>query len=96
MKSICFTALFFNAKPKEIEGVQYILSKRGTTHVLFEGNTYTPNEKDFDGQGSRTWKCSMYYKLKCRARISTRRNGLKEYIKPSMHKHNHEKLFPNN
>lgn len=32
----------------------------------YQGNTYTPNEKMFDGQGSRAWKCSMYYKLKCR------------------------------
>lgn len=81
-------------KQQEIEGVQYIQSKRGTDHVLFEGNTYTPNEKMSDSQGARTWKCSMYYRLKCRARLTTRRVGDKEYLKPSAHVHNHDKLYP--
>lgn len=86
--------VLYKSRPKEIEGVQYIRSKRGTDQVLFEGNTFTPNEKTFDGQGNRTWKCSMYYKLKCRARITTRRIGCKEFLKPSIHWHNHEKLYP--
>lgn len=81
-------------KPDIIEGVQYILSKRGTAQVLFEGNTYTPNEKTVDGQGCRTWKCSMYHKLKCRARITTRRIDEKEFLKPSLATHNHDKMYP--
>lgn len=79
---------------KETEGVIYILSKRGTEHVLFEGNTYTPNEKSINDQGIRTWKCSKYFKLKCKSRVTTRRIGSKEYIRPSIHEHNHPDEHP--
>lgn len=87
--------MFLRTKTKEVEGVQYIKSKRGTDHVLFEGHTFTPNEKDSQ-QNSRTWKCSMYYKLKCRARITTRRVGTKEFLKPSQHEHNHQQIIQQN
>lgn len=86
--------LLYKARAKEIEGVQYIRSKRGTEQVLFDGNTFTPNEKNSEGSGSRTWKCSMYYKLKCRSRVTTRRVGSKEFLKPSNRPHNHDRLFP--
>lgn len=81
-------------KQDEIEGVTYIQSKRGTVLVLHEGNSFTPNEKTLKGQTCRSWKCSMYYKLKCRARITTRKHGSKELLRPSLHDHNHPELFP--
>lgn len=84
----------YRTQPKEIEGVQYIRSKRGTDQVLFEGNAYTPNEKSSNESGSRTWKCSMYYKFKCKSRITTRHVGSKEYVRPSNHQHNHQDLHP--
>nr|XP_029723251.1 FLYWCH-type zinc finger-containing protein 1-like [Aedes albopictus] len=40
-------------------------------HLFHDGNTYTPNERPYPGQRSRTWKCSLYYRLKYRARIVT-------------------------
>lgn len=78
----------------ELEGVRYIISKRGTEHVLFEGNTYTPNEKSFEGRSIRTWKCTMYYKYKCRARVTTRHFGDKQFIKASLVDHTHAKIYP--
>lgn len=92
---ISFTDDYRN-KPKqsEIQGVSYILSKRGTEHVLFEGNTFTPNEKFSENRLARTWKCSWYYKHKCRARVATRFIGDKEYIRPSCLPHNHSNMFP--
>lgn len=78
----------------EIEGVQYILSKRGTEHVLYEGNTYTPNEKSSISRSSRTWKCSMYYKFKCKARVVTRFIDNKEFLRPPHMEHTHERIFP--
>lgn len=91
---IFFLAFFFRKRSEEIEGVQYIQSKRGCAHVLYDGNTYTPNEKTFDGQGSRSWKCSMYYRQKCKARLTTRRIGEKEFLRPSSTTHNHDPLYP--
>lgn len=95
---ICFVTVLKvchqSVSAKEIEGVQYIRSKRGTNHVLFEGNTFTPNEKTDAGLTHRTWKCSMYYRLKCRARLVTRRVGCKEFLKPPVHEHNHENSHP--
>lgn len=85
----------FKLRQGETEGVRYILSKRGTEHVLYEGNTYTPNEKLLQGRCVRTWKCSMYYKYKCRARVTTRHFGDKEFIKSTFVEHTHAKLFPN-
>lgn len=72
----------------------YVLSKRGTKHLFFDGNTYTPNERPYPGQRSRTWKCTLYYRLKCRARIVTSEaNGLPK-LRVVVAEHTHEKLFP--
>lgn len=95
-KHILLSAFLYSTKPQVVEGVHYITSKRGTDHVLFEGNTFTPNEKTVDGQGCRSWKCSMYYKLKCKARITTRHVGGRDYLKPSLHAHNHLAMYPDN
>lgn len=81
-------------KVGETEGVQYIISRRGTEQVLYKGNTYTPNEKAELGRTFRTWKCSMYYKSKCKARITTRYVGDKEFIRPSYVEHSHQDMFP--
>lgn len=37
--------------------------------MFYEGNTFTPNDKK--SVGRRDWKCSMYYKANCRARLIT-------------------------
>ncbi|XP_062698353.1 uncharacterized protein LOC109413361 [Aedes albopictus] len=72
----------------------YVLSKRGTKHLFFDGNMYTPNERPYPGQRSRTWKCTLYYRLKCRARIVTSEaNGLPK-LRVVVAEHTHEKLFP--
>lgn len=89
-----FTGTRRRPKPDEIEGVVYAQSKRGAVHVLYNGSSYTPNEKSINSSGCRTWKCSMYYKYKCRARLTTRTFGNKEYLKPSAHEHNHDHLYP--
>lgn len=36
----------------------------------------------------------MYYKYKCRARVTTRHFGDREYIKSSSVEHTHAKIFP--
>lgn len=73
-------------------------SKRGTHLVLFDGNTYTPNERAYPGQYSRNWKCSLYYKCKCRARIITReflkQGNRKEVIKVAVADHTHPQVYP--
>lgn len=33
------------------------------------GNTFTPNDKKTEGR--RDWKCTMYYKQRCKARLRT-------------------------
>lgn len=88
-----FLDIFLKKRPQEIEGVNYIQSKRGCYHVLHDGNTYTPNEKSADGQGVRSWKCSMYYRQKCKARVTTRRIGETEFLRPSPHIHNHDPMY---
>lgn len=74
--------------------VIYVLSKRGTKHLLYDGNTYTPNERPFPGQRSRTWKCTLYYRLKCRARIVTSETYGLPNLRVVVAEHTHEKLFP--
>lgn len=81
-------------RANEHEGVCYVSSRRGTSLVLFDGNTYTPNQKPMPGQASRNWKCSMYYKEKCRARVTTRQSGHTEFIRAAYAMHTHPKLFP--
>jgi hypothetical protein len=48
---------------------RFVLSKRGTKLVYLDGNTFTPNDKKTEGK--RDWKCSMYYKKNCKARVTT-------------------------
>ncbi|KRG02415.1 uncharacterized protein LOC26527489 isoform X1 [Drosophila mojavensis] len=72
---------------------QYVRSSRGTDLVFFEGNTYTPNEKLREGQKSRDWKCSMYHKAKCRARLNTRITDLGDLIHMTSHKHTHKPMY---
>ncbi|XP_017967241.2 uncharacterized protein LOC108659007 [Drosophila navojoa] len=72
---------------------QYVRSSRGTDLVFFEGNTYTPNEKLREGQKSRDWKCSMYHKAKCRARLNTRITDLGDLIHMTSQKHTHTPMY---
>lgn len=56
---------------------KFIVSGRGTSLIAYEGNTYVPNEKNPLPNRRRNWKCSQYYKLKCRARVTTKDGNLK-------------------
>lgn len=78
----------------EEESVHYVSSKRGTQLVMYDGNTYTPNEKSYPGQYSRNWKCSMYYKCKCKARVITRETNNIEVIRMAVAEHTHPQMYP--
>lgn len=69
-------------------------SARGTVLVLFKNNTYTPNEKRRFDKARRDWKCSMYYKAHCKARVVTTIRGTKEFIKQTFFDHTHEPMLP--
>ncbi|XP_053954827.1 uncharacterized protein LOC128861002 [Anastrepha ludens] len=73
--------------------VQYVRSRRGTHLVLYKYNTYTPNEKVRDGRLSRDWKCSMYHKAKCRARLVTRQTLSGDVIHITSDKHTHKPMY---
>ncbi|XP_059611368.1 modifier of mdg4-like isoform X25 [Phlebotomus argentipes] len=68
----------------------YVPSKRGTNLILYDGNTYTPNDKLQPGHLSRSWKCSQYYRQKCKARIVTKNNK----IRVAVPIHTHDPMFP--
>nr|XP_043067816.1 uncharacterized protein LOC122321561 isoform X2 [Drosophila bipectinata] len=72
---------------------QYVRSNRGTDLVYYEGNTYTPNEKLREGQKSRDWKCSMYHKAKCRARLVTRYSPNGDIIHVTCNVHTHLTMY---
>lgn len=76
------------------EAAVYVTSKRGTQLVFYDGNTYTPNEKSYPGQGSRNWKCSQYYKSKCKARVITREINNRDVIRSAITEHTHPKIYP--
>lgn len=76
------------------EAAVYVTSKRGTQLVFYDGNTYTPNEKSYPGQGSRNWKCSQYYKSKCKARVITREINNRDVIRCAITEHTHPKVYP--
>lgn len=76
------------------EAAVYVTSKRGTQLVFYDGNTYTPNEKSYPGQGSRNWKCSQYYKSKCKARVITREINNRDVIRSAITEHTHPKMYP--
>ncbi|XP_017023374.1 uncharacterized protein [Drosophila kikkawai] len=72
---------------------QYVRSNRGTDLVYHEGNTYTPNEKLRQGQKSRDWKCSMYHKAKCRARLVTKLTHGGDIIHVTSNLHTHPTMY---
>ncbi|KRF78290.1 uncharacterized protein Dvir_GJ26406, partial [Drosophila virilis] len=88
---------FFNYLPSSLlllaNVAQYVRSNRGTDLVYYEGNTYTPNEKLRAGQKSRDWKCSMYHKAKCRARLVTRITSQGDLIHVTSYRHTHPVMF---
>lgn len=55
---------------------KYVQSARGTMMIQYQGNTYVPNEKVGLPNRKRNWKCSLYYKHKCRARVTTKEGVL--------------------
>lgn len=73
----------------------YVMSKRGTKLVLFDGNTYTPNTKDIPGQMTRSWKCSLYHRQKCKGRVSTYETIKGTRLRVSYALHSHERMVPN-
>ncbi|XP_055704668.1 modifier of mdg4-like isoform X37 [Phlebotomus papatasi] len=74
----------------EKSSIVYVPSKRGTNLILYDGNTYTPNDKIQPGHLSRSWKCSQYYRQKCKARIVTKNDT----IRVAVAMHTHEPMFP--
>jgi FLYWCH zinc finger domain len=73
--------------------VRYIQSKRGTRLLYYQGNTYTPNSKVFEGQKTRSWKCGLYYKAKCRARVVTSDQPNRPSFRVAVAQHSHAPLF---
>lgn len=61
--------------------------------MLHEYNTYTPNEKVRDGRLSRDWKCSMYHKAKCRARLVTKHTFTGDVIHVTSAIHTHKPMY---
>lgn len=96
--SISFTNSFFYCfclflGKLQLQGtLRYVNSKRGTKHLLFDGNTYTPNDKKVTGR--KDWKCSQYYKKHCRARIQTLdANSISSGFRVLTSVHSHDKIY---
>jgi hypothetical protein len=70
---------------------RFVLSKRGTRQVFFDGNVFTPNDKKTGGK--RDWKCSLYYKLSCRARVTTFTGENEETTIRLVSDHSHPKMY---
>ncbi|KAL9893483.1 uncharacterized protein ACN427_007581, partial [Glossina fuscipes fuscipes] len=73
---------------------QYITSRRGTQLVFFKHNTYTPNSKLKPYTRSRDWKCSMYHKAKCKARLVTKFTTIGDIIHETSTFHTHQPMYP--
>ncbi|XP_065354453.1 uncharacterized protein pre-mod(mdg4)-AD [Calliphora vicina] len=73
---------------------RYIISRRGTQLVFYKYNTYTPNSKLKPESRSRDWKCSMYHKAKCKARLVTKLTSNGDIIHVTSSVHTHEPMFP--
>lgn len=70
---------------------RFVQSKRGTLLVYYEGNTFTPNDKRLDGK--RSYKCSMYYKMACKARLITSVGANNHTILKMTAQHSHPKIY---
>lgn len=53
----------------------YLCNKRNKLKVFYGGNVYVANEKVQVRNRRRNWKCSMYYKEKCKARVTITPSG---------------------
>ncbi|XP_073819467.1 pre-mod(mdg4)-AD, partial [Musca autumnalis] len=73
---------------------RYIISRRGTQLVLFRHNTYTPNSKIKPESLKRDWKCSMYHKAKCKARLVTKFTSAGDIIHVTCAMHSHPDMYP--
>lgn len=76
---------------ESLDRFRFVYSKRGTKLVYFQGNTFTPNDKKTEGR--RDWKCSMYYKKNCRARLRTLTNKNNETTVTLIPEHSHPIVY---
>lgn len=81
----------FIVKHQFIDKFRFVYSKRGTKLVYYQGNTFTPNDKKTEGR--RDWKCSMYYKKNCRARLRTITNKNNETTVTLVPEHTHPRVY---
>lgn len=65
--------------------MKYVYSARGTQLIYFQENTYVANEKVALPNRKRNWKCSLYFKEKCRARITTKDGRLEVPVPTHTH-----------
>lgn len=70
---------------------RFVQSKRGSIQVFYDGNTYTPNDKKLDGK--RSYKCSMYYKKNCKARLITKLGLNNQTTLKVSSEHTHPKMY---
>jgi FLYWCH zinc finger domain len=75
----------------KIPNFKLVRSKRGTTHIFYDGNTFTPNEKI--NCGKRTWKCTLYYKQNCKARLTTFTGSNNQTTVRAISAHSHPKVY---
>ncbi|CRK91951.1 CLUMA_CG005563, isoform AG [Clunio marinus] len=80
-----------DAQGSYFQRLRYVLSKRGTKHVYFNGNTFTPNDKKTSGK--RLWKCALYYKSSCKARILTESDENSEFLVKCFAEHSHPNMY---
>ncbi|XP_070506020.1 modifier of mdg4-like isoform X34 [Chironomus tepperi] len=70
---------------------RFVQSKRGAIQVYYDGNTYTPNDKKLNGK--RAYKCSMYYKKNCKARLITKLDFNNQTTLKVSSEHTHPKMY---
>lgn len=58
---------------------KFITTQRGSKLLYLNGYKYTPNQKDVPHQKRKDYKCSMYHRLKCKARAII--TGIPEQVK---------------
>ena len=65
---------------------EFTLLKRGRKHVIVDVSGFTYSFDRGNIEGEKTWRCSKYRTLDCRARVKTKGNIIIHRI--SEHSHN--------
>lgn len=91
-KSRFLIILLFLLDPDFTGEATFVLSKKNTFKLVFNGHSYSQHRKRSDG--ATYWLCCRRNQFKCKAKLHTKRIGSREMVRIVNDQHSHPSEHP--